>query len=350
MIRDDPNLDPAALAAALATNYDLDIDSTTFLPIGFDIAAAVFRVDAAGGATYFLKTRTGPVHEPGLRLARALSDAGITSVVAPIPTSTGDLWCRLGDRAATLYPYVVGGSAMDVGMSAAQWTAFGRTLRAVHDHPLAERLVAELPVEAFDLASASLVREMSGRITEIRFDSTAAADLARLWSRHLARIDGTLARAEELGHGLRARPFELVPCHADIHAANIMVPAVGGPGGPIHLVDWDGPMLAPRERDLLFVVGSTIARTVEPHEEGHFFAGYGPVPIDPAAITYYRYERFLEDLGEIGKSVFLDPATSEAARQAEVDIAAAYFAPGGFLDRAETVSSHTPRLVITRRR
>ena len=346
MIRDDPNLDPAALAAALSVNYCLDITSTTFLPLGFDMAAAVFRVDAADGAAYFLKTRTGPVHEPGLRVARALSDAGITSVVAPIPTSTGDLWCRLGDRAATLYPYVVGGSAMDVGMSAAQWTAFGRTLRAVHDHPLAERLGAELPVEAFDLASASLVREMSGLITEIQLDSTAAADLVRLWSRNLARIDGTLARAEELGHSLRARPFELVLCHADIHAANIMVPAVGGPGGPIHLVDWDGPMLAPRERDLLFVVGSTIARTVEPHEERHFFAGYGPVPIDPAVITYYRYERFLEDLGEIGRSVFLDPAPSEAARQAGVDIAAAYFAPGGFLDRAETVTSHSPLLLL----
>ena len=346
MIRDDPNLDPAALAAAVSANYDLGITSTTFLPLGFDMAAAVFRVDAADGATYFLKTHTGPVHAPGLRVARALSEAGITPVVAAIPTYSGRLWCRLGDRTVILYPYIVGDSAMDAGMSSAQWTAFGRTLRAVHDHPLAERLRAELPVEAFDLPSASQVREMSGLTTATLFDSPAAADLARLWSRNLVRIEGTLARAEELGRGLRATPFELVLCHADIHAANIMVSGIGSPGSPIHLVDWDGPKLAPRERDLLFVVGSTIARAVEPHEEGHFFAGYGPVPIDPAAITYYRYERFLEDLGEIGKSVFLDPVPSEAARQAGVDIAAAYFAPGGFLDRAETVTSHSPLLLL----
>jgi spectinomycin phosphotransferase len=103
------------------------------------------------------------------------------------------------------------------------------------------------------------------------------------------------------------------------------------------LVDWDGPIVAPRERDLLFVVGARIARVVESREEALFFEGYGPVAIDPNALIYYRYERIVEDLGEFGKSVFLDPNLSERARDGEAELALGFFAPGGDVERAEAV-------------
>ncbi len=59
--------------------------------------------------------------------------------------------------------------------------------------------------------------------------------------------------------------------------------------------------------------------------------------MDPEAIVYYRYERMLEDLGEMGRSVFGDEITSETSRASEVDIAEGIFTPGGMLETVEQV-------------
>lgn len=335
-MRDDPGLDVGRIAACLGTHYDLDVASVTFLPIGFDLGAFAYRVVSREGTSYFLKVRSGPVHEPGLLVPRALIDRGVRNVLAPLRTRSAELWCPLAGAdgyTVVLYPFVRGENAMVAGLSADQWQVFGATLRAVHASGLAERFRGLLPVETFALPSAALVRRMLALVGGEHFDSPVAARFAAFWREHAGQIEQMLARAEALGRRLQAGSFEMVLCHADIHAANILA----GEDGRIFLIDWDGPLIAPRERDLLFVVGSTIARAVEPREEALFFAGYGPVEIDPVALVYYRYERIIEDLGEFGQSVLLDPSLSEEARAAQVELAMSFFAPGGAVERAEGV-------------
>ena len=334
-MREDPGLDTEAIIACLEGHYGLDIAAVTYLPIGYDLGAAVYKILAADGTSYFVKVRFGPVFEPGLEVPRALIDRGVPNVLAPLRTRSSALWCPLDGYAGytvVLSPFVRGENAMVAGMSAAQWRAFGSTLRAVHDSGLGEAFRDRLRVEDFALPSAALVRRMLSVAETHEFESPAATRFAAFWREQAGSIRAMLARAEALGQELQARSFPLVLCHADIHAANILV----GDDG-ITLIDWDGPMVAPRERDLLFVVGSAIARAVEPQEEAWFVEEYGPVEIDPAALVYYRYERIIEDIGEMGRSVFIDPGRGEAARQEEVDLAMSFFAPGGNIDRAEMV-------------
>lgn len=337
MLREEPGLDVRGIARCLAVHYGLCVASVTYLPIGSDLTAAVYEIVADDGSSYFLKVWFGPVFQPGLLVARTLLDRGIGAVLAPLRTTTSDLWCPL-DRSAgptiALYPFVRGESAKIVGLSAAQWRAFGASLRAVHTSGLGERFRDRLRTEDFALPSAALVRRLLDLVDGTDFGSPAAARFAAFWRDNAARIGGALARAEALGRALQAKPFELVLCHGDIHLTNVLV----GADGRIWLVDWDGPLLAPRERDLLFVVGSRIGRPVQPEEEDWFFAGYGPAEVDPVALAYYRYERWVEDLGERGKSVFLDPNRSEQARAEEAAASIGFFfAPGGALDVAETV-------------
>jgi spectinomycin phosphotransferase len=329
--RDDPGLDLGSIAACLDAQYDLRVRSVSFLALGYDLNAAVYKVITKEGTSYFLKVRFGPVDEPGLIVPWSLAERGIRNVLAPLQTPSGQLWCSCEGSSLILYPFISGKNAMVAGMGDDQWREFGSTLQGVHASGLAEDLRGRLPVETFALPSAVLVRRILDLTETTEFANAVAAEFADFWREQAARIHQIVARAEALGRRLQTRSYDHVLCHADIHAANILV----GDDGQIHLIDWDGPMIAPRERDLLFVVGSRIARVVEPREEALFFAGYGPVDIDPEALIYYRYERIVQDLGEIGRSVLLDPNPSDRMRAEESRLARSFFAPGGDIDHAE---------------
>jgi spectinomycin phosphotransferase len=323
-MREKPNVQEGEIAACLNAHYGLQIASVNFLPIGRDLKAWVYQVIAENRTSYFLKIRSGPVHPPAMFVPRALIDHGIQNILAPRRTITRDLWCSMDSYSVILYPFIRGENAKVAGMSDSQWREFGATLGAIHSSGLASQFHGQVPAETFTLPSGKPVRRLHAMIHQARFDTPAAARLASFWRENAQRIQHLVERAEALGKQLQSKPFEYVLCHADIHGANILV----GEDERIYLVDWDGPLIAPRERDLLFVVGSNIGRPVQPREEQLFFQGYGAVEIDPAALSYYRYERIIEDIGEMANCVFASTDLSEAAKAEETRRIIEMFQPG----------------------
>lgn len=78
--------------SALHSHYGMSINTLTFLPLGNDSATSVYRVQAAGGADYFLKLRARErFNVPSLVVPRYLCDQGVPHVFGPLPRPGG---CR----------------------------------------------------------------------------------------------------------------------------------------------------------------------------------------------------------------------------------------------------------------
>jgi spectinomycin phosphotransferase len=100
------------------------------------------------------------------------------------------------------------------------------------------------------------------------------------------------------------------------------------------VVDWDEVIRAPKERDLMFLVGGIDARLIEPHETEWFFEGYGDVAVDPLALSYYRHAWAVQDVGGYGERVFLTFDIGEESRSHAARILLGLFDPGGIVELA----------------
>jgi spectinomycin phosphotransferase len=70
-------------------------------------------------------------------------------------------------------------------------------------------------------------------------------------------------------------------------------------------VDWDNSILAPKERDLMFIGGGIDDIWKNEQQEAMFYEGYGKTEINLPALAYYRYERIIEDLAVICEQLLL---------------------------------------------
>jgi spectinomycin phosphotransferase len=324
-MREPPaNLPNDTLCACLRARYELIPTELTFLPLGHDASAWVYRVRAADGGVYFLKVRLSVTNEAGLAVPRYLQDHGVARVIAPLPTATGALWATAGDYALMLYPFVAGVTGMERGLADQQWIDYGALLRQVHDTAVTPELARIIRRDTFTPNGADLLRRLDAHIDARRFDDPAAQALATFWQARRTEIRTLLDRAEDLGRRLAATRPALVLCHADIHTNNVLVAA----DDRVWFVDWDDTLLAPRERDLMFVIGGLRRELVGPHEETLFFQGYGTITVNPLALAYYRYARAVSDLGYEGEQGFFRPDLGLDTRREAVDRVRRLFEPG----------------------
>ncbi len=123
-----------------------------------------------------------------------------------------------------------------------------------------------------------------------------AAQVAEFWTKNRGDIRTVVQRADQLAETMRGRAGVLVLYHSDLHAGNVLV----GAGDALAVVDWDNPLFAPKERDLMFIGGGIGGAWNDLRENGWFFTGYGSAEIDPFAIAFFRYERIVVDIAEYG--------------------------------------------------
>jgi spectinomycin phosphotransferase len=320
-----------ALVAAIRDAYGIVPSRVRFLPLGHDARAWVYRVEELGGGTWLAKLRDGIPELAAVRVPRHLHEGGLKEVVAAITTRSGEPWAAIGAATLVLTPFVEGASAVARPLDDEQWRAYGRFLGALHAVRLPPALARSVPRETFRPYNATGVRALVAE-RPLPPRGPQRAGLAAVWRDQAVRITRLLDRAEVLGHDLARRRPPHVVCHADIHRANILV----DDAGRLRVIDWDGVVLAPRERDLMFVIDGIIAGPpVTPREEALFREGYGPLDADAVALAYYRHAWAIQDIGEFAEQVLRRGPVARAERDHALELLAGQFDPDGQVPAAE---------------
>jgi spectinomycin phosphotransferase len=306
-----PDIPDNSIIACLHDHFGLPIAHVRFLPLGADVNSAVYRVTADNGTAYFLKLRWGNFSEVALAVRAFLYSQGIRQVIAPIATTTNTLWVHAYGFDWILYPFFEGTNGFEVALSKTQWIALGQSLKAVHTTILPAALAEHVPQEDFSPRWRDIVRAYHKEVEQERYDDPIAASLAAFWMTRRDEIKCIIERAEQLAEALQKRAVERVMCHSDLHAGNVLV----GTHDELAIVDWDEPILAPKERDLMFIGGGVGGIWNTDQEASWFYQGYGPTDIDLAALSYYRYERIVADFAAYGEQIFGMQGSEEDRRK-----------------------------------
>lgn len=325
-----PDLADELIVRCLDAEFGLRAAEIAFLPLGADRNTAVYRV-AADGRTFFCKLRGGVFDETSVTLPRYLSEQGIAQIIAPLTGRSGQLWGSLGAYKVILYPFVAGRDGYEQALSAEQWRAYGAALRRIHSLALPAALAGRIRREDFSGHWRATARGLVERAAVETHADPVSAGTAALLREQRAVILDLVGRAERLAAKLKKRPGERVLCHSDLHAGNFLLAA----DGAFFIVDWDDPILAPRERDLMFVGGGQVASWLGPEDEERlFYGGYGPGPVDQEALAYYRYERIVVDIAAFCEQILL-PGSGDEDREQSLRYLASNFDSGGVLEIAE---------------
>jgi spectinomycin phosphotransferase len=329
-----PDISLARIDACLQNAYGVTAVQIIFLPLGADQNTAVYRIETANETACFLKLRSGVFEETAVTLPQFLHDQGIRQIITPLTTKTGQLWTTLDAFTAILYPFVDGRNGREVKLSAAQWAEFGAALKKLHVLAVPPAIKDHLRQEACSPRWREMVRMFLERVQSDVYDDPVALELAAFLRSRRAEILDLVQRAEQLAESLSREPLEFVLCHADIHASNVLVDGRDA----LYIVDWDDPILAPKERDLMFIGGAQGFVGYNAQEEETLFyrgygRGYGRAAINPWALAYYRYERIIEDIALYCEQLLLSNAGGQDRAQS-LHYLVSNFLPSGTIEAA----------------
>jgi spectinomycin phosphotransferase len=325
-----PDLPDELLLACLQAEYGLRITRLAFLPLGADQNTAVYRAVTEAGTPYFVKLRRSDFDEIAVTLPKFYHDQGLRQIIPPLETCSGQLWAHLEPYRLILYPFVEGQDVYHVNLSDSQWVEFGRALQHIHAVSVPPALAGRIPRENFSPRWRATVRRFMRRMGRQVYADPVAAECAAFLQSKRAQVLDLVRRAHRLAQALQPRPLEYMVCHSDLHAGNILVTA----GGEIFIIDWDNPILAPKERDLMYPGGGQFNNwRTPPEEQALFYQGYGPAQVDRDGLAYYRYERIVTDIALFCEQLLGSDQGGEDRKQSLIYLKS-NFGPGGTLEIA----------------
>lgn len=312
----------------LKTYYGIKVAAMELLSIGADTNASVYKVQAQDSSCYFVKLKYGHFDATHASLLELLYRSGIQQIIPPFKTIQGDLMQSADHVSLLVYPYVEGESGFNRRLTNDQWFTLGKILRRVHDFNLPLSMQAKLKTEAYTDKWRKIVRSYYINPALSPYDDLALK-FTEFMKNHRLTIQHLVEKAELLSKEIQKKSPEFVLCHSDIHGGNVLIDKIG----QLYIVDWDEPIRAPKERDLMFIGGGVANVWNKPEEENFFYEGYGKTEIDRSILAYYRFERIVEDIAIYSLEI-IDAKASLKEREEMYQHFLNMFHPNGVIDIA----------------
>ena len=325
---DRPFLSNQRISDSLATNYGIKVSELTWLALGADLNSSVYKVLAQDGQTFFLKLKRG--HQAvSFTIMELLRAAGIRQIIFPLRNKAGELCQAIEAFTLIVTPFMTGQDGFSRKLSDEQWVTFGRMMKQVHACHIPSALQKQLRRETFSPLWRAAVRELYTQIDAGISGDEITARLVFFMKKNSDTILKIVARAAALSQQVQENLPDFVLCHADIHGGNVLLDDASA----LYVVDWDDPIMAPKERDLMFIGGGVASVWNDADEEKLFYQGYGSRAVNLPLLAYYRHERIVEDIALFGQQLLLTTTGGEN-RAVSYQQFLAQFEPNGVVDIA----------------
>src|SRR5580700_10598442 len=181
----------------LNTKYLIKVSALTLLPVGADMNASIYKVEASDQRSYFVKLKRDHIDDAQIAVLELLQRAGIKQLIAPIKTIEGKPNYKEGNYTFIVYPFVEGQDGFSRSLSDEQWISLGRALRKVHEINVPLPLQTRIRREDFSPKWREAVRSLYADIeTATIFDDVALEFLKYLLDNRSVILQ-LVARSEE---------------------------------------------------------------------------------------------------------------------------------------------------------
>jgi spectinomycin phosphotransferase len=302
-----PTLSDQSIIGYLKTYYDLKILALAPLPLGADADARVYKADVAD-KSYFIKLKRGIHNDASIAVMNLLATIGLKQIILPLKTINGQSIKQVEGYTLIVYPFVAGENGFNQTLTEEQWYILGTALRKLHEVDVPSSLQGQLRQETYSPKWRDSVLSIYAYIKTEPILDGIALKLYNFMKENAKTIERLIDCADQLAQKLKNNSPKFVLCHSDIHAGNVLIDS----NNAIYIVDWDDPIMAPKERDLMFIGGGVGNVWNMPHEEAMLYRGYGKTEINKTVLAYYRHERIVEDIAIYGENIFFTESSNEA--------------------------------------
>ncbi|HAT1772232.1 TPA: aminoglycoside O-phosphotransferase APH(9)-Ia [Legionella pneumophila] len=292
------NIPDQQLIKLLKVYYGIDIHAVQLIVGGADMNAFGYKADSESNS-YFVKLKYGHHDEINLSIIRLLHDSGIKEIIFPIYTRDAKLFQQIDHFKIIVYPFIDAPNGFTQNLTEKQWQQLGKVLRQIHETSVPTAIQQRLRKETYSPKWREMVRSFYNKIGFDDSDDQITADFKSFFNQKIDSIHRLVDSSEELSKKIQLDLDKYVLCHSDVHAGNVLVVNEES----IYIIDWDEPMLAPKERDLMFIGGGIGNVWNKPHEIDYFYEGYGKTNVDKIILSYYRHERIVEDIAIYGQDL-----------------------------------------------